>query len=85
MKGRDEHYFEIIGKNVRRIRIENKLSQHSLAVLCDKIDRSKISDIENAKEDFMLSTILEICAALKINLTDLLIKIDQESDILKNK
>jgi len=73
MRARDEKYFEIIGKNVRHFRISKKLSQQALAILCDKIDRSKISDIENAKEDFMLSTLLEICEGLEISLNDVII------------
>jgi transcriptional regulator with XRE-family HTH domain len=80
MKVRDEKYFEIIGRNVRHFRIANGLSQHSLAVLFDKIDRSKISDIENAKEDFMFSTILEICAGLNITLSDLITERVKESN-----
>lgn len=72
MRARDEKYFEIIGKNVRHFRISRGLSQQALAVLCDKIDRSKISDIENAKEDFMMSTLLEICEGLEISLTEVI-------------
>jgi len=72
MRARDEKYFEIIGKNVRHFRISRGLSQQALAVLCDKIDRSKISDIENAKEDFMMSTLLEICEGLEISLNEVI-------------
>ena len=73
MRSRDEKYFEIIGKNVRHFRISRGLSQQALAILCEKIDRSKISDIENAKEDFMISTLIEICEGLKINLSDVIV------------
>jgi len=75
MKADHEKYFKIIGKNVKRIRTEQGLSQQKLADNCDKVDRSKISDIENAKEDFMLSTLLEICEALSVDLTEITIDI----------
>ena len=77
----DDHkkYFIIIGKNVKRFRKEQGLSQQELANSCNRVDRSKISDIENAKEDFMLSTLLEICIALKISLTELTIDISDEN------
>jgi len=71
MKADHEKYFKIIGKNVKRVRTEQGLSQQKLADKCDKVDRSKISDIENAKEDFMLSTLLEICEALSVNVTEI--------------
>lgn len=72
-------YYIIIGKNVKRFRKEQGLSQQELANICDRVDRSKISDIENAKEDFMLSTLLEICIALKIGLTEITIELLDES------
>ncbi|MBB6239944.1 transcriptional regulator with XRE-family HTH domain [Pedobacter sp. AK013] len=56
--------YQLIGNNIKRLRKEQGLSQEELANRCERIDRSKISDIENAKEDFMLSTLLEVCAAL---------------------
>ena len=37
-----------------------------------KFDRSKISDIENGKEDFLFSTLLKICNALDISLKELI-------------
>lgn len=60
--------YKIIGENLRDQRKEKNLSQQQLADLAGKIDRSKISDIENAKEDFLFSTLLKICAALEINI-----------------
>ncbi len=59
--------YKTIGENLRNKRKENNLSQQQLADLAGKMDRSKISDIENGKEDFLFSTLLKICAALDIN------------------
>lgn len=63
--------YKTIGKNLRDKRKEKNLSQQQLADLAGKIDRSKISDIENGKEDFLFSTLLKICFALNINIEQL--------------
>jgi transcriptional regulator with XRE-family HTH domain len=79
MKADHKKYFEIIGNNIKRLRIEKGLSQQKLANNCDKVDRSKISDIENAKEDFMLSTLLEICLALEIDLIEITVDVEKKN------
>lgn len=63
--------YKTIGENLRAQRKEKNLSQQQLADLAGKIDRSKISDIENGKEDFLFSTLLKICAALDIDIEQL--------------
>ncbi|WP_442587764.1 helix-turn-helix domain-containing protein [Pedobacter sp. AW31-3R] len=72
MKPNHQKYYRTIGENIRRIRLEQQLSQQRLADNCDKVDRAKISDIENAKEDFMFSTLLDVCDALHIQLAELI-------------
>lgn len=74
MSVKNGEYFKIIGKNIRRYRKLKGLSQQSLATLCDRVDRSKISDIENAKEDFMYSTLIEVCIALELTPADIVIE-----------
>ncbi len=61
-----------IGENLKAFRKYRNLTQEQLAQKINKLDRSKISDIENAKEDFMFSKILQICAALEIDVIQLL-------------
>lgn len=56
--------YERIGMNVRKARKERGYTQEQLAKK-KKLDRSKISDIENGKEDFMFSTLLEIAEGLE--------------------
>ncbi len=63
--------YKTVGKNLRDKRKEKNLSQQQLANLAGKIDRSKISDIENGKEDFLFSTLLKICTALDMDIEQL--------------
>ncbi|MEJ7558130.1 MAG: helix-turn-helix transcriptional regulator [Pedobacter sp.] len=74
MKEKHKDFYTAIGNNLRKIRLEKGFSQQDLANRCD-VERAKISRIENATEDFMLSTLLEISIALEVNLS---ILIEQE-------
>jgi transcriptional regulator with XRE-family HTH domain len=72
-----EKYSELylqIGTNIRRIRKAAKLTQEKLAKKTYRIDASKISDMENGKEDFMFSTLIEISVALEVDVVKLLEK-----------
>ncbi len=60
-----------IGKNVKRFRSERGWIQQDLADKCEGVTRAKISKIENAYEDYMLSTLLEVCNALDKSLEDI--------------
>lgn len=67
-------YLEIykrIGGNLKKERKKAKLTQGQLAEKTAKLDASKISDIENGKEDFMFSTLLEIANGLGIDIEKL--------------
>lgn len=63
--------YKTVGKNLKEKRKEKNLSQQQLADLASKMDRSKISDIENGKEDFLFSTLLKICGALDMDIEQL--------------
>ena len=69
--------FKLIGANVKNYRKKANLSQQDLA---DKFfgDRSKISDIENGKENFMLSTLLDIADGLNIDIKKLFMPIKED-------
>lgn len=71
--------FKLIGSNVRAYRKKVGLTQQELA---DKFsgDRSKISDIENGKENFMFSTLLDIADGLNVEVKKFFI-VKKESDI----
>lgn len=65
--------YQLIGNNIKKIRQNLKLTQAQLASKCEgKIDHAKISDIERAKEDFHMSTLLKICKGLNITLKELI-------------
>jgi len=71
MKEKFKDYYKVIGANIRKARIEKGYSQQDLANRCS-VDRAKISRIENATEDFMFKTFLEIVEALEVKAIDLL-------------
>lgn len=73
----NENHIEIfsrIGKNLKEKRKEQGLTQEEVSKKIPKMDRSKLSDIENGKEDFVFSKLLNICDALNITLEDTLKK-----------
>lgn len=66
-----------VGKNLRRARKENNWSQEELASRCETVNAAKISKMENAREDYNFSTLLEVCDALKKDVS-LIVKKDEE-------
>lgn len=70
-----ENDYKALGVKIKKRRTELNIRQEDLAgMTVPKIDRSKISDIENGKEDFYFSTLLRICKALDIEFIDLMNK-----------
>ncbi|WP_343555595.1 helix-turn-helix transcriptional regulator [Sphingobacterium sp.] len=66
--------YKTIGKNLKKRRKELGLSQEQVADKIPKMDRSKISDLENGKEDFVFSKLLSLCDALDFTVLDVLKK-----------
>lgn len=56
------------GETLRKERKARSLTQEQLAATDDKLDRSKISDIENGKEDFHFSTLVRVFAAMDLEI-----------------
>ncbi|MBE8719777.1 helix-turn-helix domain-containing protein [Sphingobacterium pedocola] len=76
----DKKHLEIvlrIGKKLKLRRIELELTQQQVADKIPKMDRAKISDMENGKEDFFFSKLLNVCDALEISVEETLKK-DEE-------
>jgi len=63
---------EKFGKNVKKYRLEAKISQEKLGELCD-LHRTYISDIERGKRSISLNNIEKIALALKIDIQNLFI------------
>ncbi len=71
MKDKFKKHYEIIGQNVRELRNQNALTQQELANKCS-VNREQISRIENARRDYMHSTLLEVCDALGVSLKEII-------------
>ncbi|WP_313366848.1 helix-turn-helix domain-containing protein [Sphingobacterium mizutaii] len=67
-----KNIYHRIGNNLKKERKKANLTQEQLANITARVDKSKISNIENAKEDYMLSTLLELTNALGIDIEQLL-------------
>jgi transcriptional regulator with XRE-family HTH domain len=76
---RDKNRLEEIGKHIRQVRENLKMSQDDLAARCD-VDKSKISQIENGKKDFTITTLLELARGLGKHPKKLL---DNDFDFIK--
>lgn len=70
--------YKQIGQIIRSKRKEKGLTQQQLADLIPKLDRAKISDMENGKEDFYLSTLIKISNALQTELQVILKDIESK-------
>jgi len=63
--------YQRIGLNLKKERKKAQLTQAQLAERTTKLDGSKISDMENAKEDYMFSTLLEVANGLGVDIEKL--------------
>ncbi len=68
MKENYSIYYKNVGQSIKKKRKEKGLSQQQVADLIPKFDRSKISDMENGKEDFHFSTLIKIFEALETDI-----------------
>ena len=59
-----------IGKNIRKIRDEKNISQQDLAAACN-FEKSNMSRIEAGRTNMTIKTLLKICEALQVKLSDL--------------
>ena len=73
MKTEFHDLYKVIGANIKFFRIELGWTQDELASRCS-VNRAKISKIENARRDYMFSTLLEVCKALDKNLEEVIKK-----------
>ena len=65
MKDNDRKRLARFAKNLSKLRENKGLSQRQLALRCD-VDYAKISKIENAKANLLLTTLFELAEGLYI-------------------
>ena len=65
-------YFNILGTNVRALRIERKLTQEQLADLCD-LHRTYVGAIERGDRNVSLKNIVITAQALNVEPSELLL------------
>lgn len=63
--------FELIGRNIARIRIEKRFSQEQLCEISG-VDRSHFSSIENGRRNLSVKTLIRIARALEVSPMELL-------------
>ena len=61
----------VIGRLVRESRLERKISQEKLALICD-IDRSYLGRIERGEVNITIEKLYELATALEMDAKDLL-------------
>lgn len=71
MKAKYLIHFQTIGENVRRLRLTKGWTQVELATRCS-VNAEQISRIENARRDYMHSTLLEVCEALGVSIQEIM-------------
>jgi transcriptional regulator with XRE-family HTH domain len=69
-KIRDQEFLNQFGQRIRKLRLENNLSQFDLEAISN-IDRVQIERIENGKVNTTISTAAQIAKAFNISLSKL--------------
>lgn len=71
----DEHYYEIVRKNIKKYRLEKKYSQQNLADIAG-ITRQYITDIENPNRNkhVTIAILGRIADALQVDITKFFIE-----------
>ena len=74
----DEYYYEIVRTNIKKYRLENKLTQQNLADLSG-VSRKYICDIENKNRNkhITIAILGRIADALNLNIVEFFIKEDE--------
>jgi len=65
---KEKRLLRLLGKNIRKIRLQRKMSQEELALSCF-IDQSYITKIEKSKVNPTIKTLYKIARKLKVKLS----------------
>jgi transcriptional regulator with XRE-family HTH domain len=63
---RDERILKEFGKNLKKIRLERKLSTRKLALIAD-MDFGNVNEIEAGKKNLGLTTLIALADALEVD------------------
>ena len=69
---RDDVFLRKLGENIRKIRLDNGLTQTELAFKCNDKDYSQINRVELGKVNFSVSYLSLISTALEVSPKNLL-------------
>ena len=69
-KHNDEEYLIELGKRIKSIRLQKKISQTEIAYRCG-FDKSNYNTIESGKRNPTVISLLKIATALEIDIKDL--------------
>jgi transcriptional regulator with XRE-family HTH domain len=70
IRNQEKIFLKNIGRNLRKLRMQNDLSQEELAYTA-KIDRTFISDIERGLRNVSVIALFRIADALETNISNL--------------
>lgn len=70
-KHSEEEYLVALGKRIKALRLEKKISQTELAYRCG-FDKSNYNTIESGKRNLTIVSLLKITKALDVSLNELL-------------
>ena len=73
---------QIFGEIIRKLRIERKMSQETLAFDAD-IDRTYISDIEKGERNISIQVAYKVALALQISFSELIKEIENHGEYNK--
>ena len=73
---------QIFGETIKKIRLERKLSQETLAFEAN-IDRTYISDIEKGERNISIQVAHKLALALQISFSDLIKEIENHGEYNK--
>jgi len=71
-KNRQDPLLVALGNAIRRIRLEEGISQEKLALLAE-VDRSYVGRVERGDNNVAVLTLARIAAALNISIADLMV------------
>ena len=77
--------YKVLGDRIKKIRLENNMSQQEFAEALGYTHKSMINKIETGQTDISFDKVLRLILTFKVNAAEFLDLSDQETDILMNE